>query len=270
MDIEQDKNIRQDGDLERTGTFSTEVELGGQNDSGKSPVIVEKVPAKGSNCRIFLITTIIFVVLFLVSSAVAVWSFVQNNSDSGITGTTSSGDSASSAQVLANVSQNLTLSGHKCLNGDNLGGPSLSPAVLSEAVKISGPYGDSKEWTVVIDWDEVNRVYSLDNGKTGVEWLQNIDLGLDGEVIDAYATGFGQAFGFETFFFLMKDGTVEYLPVFKALKTDNLKSYGKLSGIKQVIKFLGANGDAGAVAAALRADGDYYNLYDAIISTDAY
>lgn len=88
----------------------------------------------------------------------------------------------------------------------------------------------------------------------------------DKKVIQVLFTGFGQAPGHETIFFLMEDGTVEYIPYKKAL-TGEMKSYGAIPNVTDVVKLFTGTCEiigAGADVFGQRADGSFY-LLDAIL-----
>lgn len=94
-------------------------------------------------------------------------------------------------------------------------------------------------------------------------------------VVDMLVTGFGQAIGDETVFFLMDDGTVEYLPVIKAIKENKFESYGKLPGLENVIGFPQIQITYGVVGGGVNAytqtaDGKVYSLYEIIRETGNY
>ena len=57
------------------------------------------------------------------------------------------------------------------------------------------------------------------------------------KVVDIFISIFGQEYYGTVVFFLMEDGTVEYLPVAYALKNNNIKSYGKINGLNDIVKF---------------------------------
>jgi len=101
--------------------------------------------------------------------------------------------------------------------------------------------------------------------------------GIDaGKVVDVFISGFGNGTGYETAFFLMEDGTVEYIPLVKAYEEKNYQSYGKLPGVENVIKFLSGEiydgGPYGALVGAFaqRADGKLYRLLDVVRETGYY
>lgn len=91
--------------------------------------------------------------------------------------------------------------------------------------------------------------------------------GLTGQIKDYFYGRFGQAYGQETLFLIMDDGSVEYLPMHEAFKNNNFASRGKLDDLKDIIKIhqvSGASkegGDGGADVLAEDKDGNYYNLY---------
>lgn len=101
----------------------------------------------------------------------------------------------------------------------------------------------------------------------------NISItGFSEEILSILLDSLGhQAAGGEVILFLMSDGTVEYIPLEKALKTgnDNIKSYGKIMGVEDIVRLSTArfgvldNGEivggyGGAVA--IKSDGSFYNI----------
>ena len=55
------------------------------------------------------------------------------------------------------------------------------------------------------------------------------------KVVNVYIEGMGQGVGNEVLYFLMEDGTVEYMPIHKALKAKEFKSYGKIENVSNII-----------------------------------
>lgn len=90
----------------------------------------------------------------------------------------------------------------------------------------------------------------------------------DEEVADVYFGGKGQAAGGESLYFLMKDGTVEYMPLLKALRDNDVRSYGKIKGVEGVVKlqmagvsFADPSIPGGHVTTiAVKGDGTFYDL----------
>lgn len=87
-------------------------------------------------------------------------------------------------------------------------------------------------------------------------------------VIDVFTGGFGQSVGGEVVFFLLEDGTVEFMPLHDALLNDRYESYGKVEGVENVVRLttVGVNYQnyiGGHVTTiAIRADGSFYDLAD--------
>lgn len=84
--------------------------------------------------------------------------------------------------------------------------------------------------------------------------------------VGAIVATLGQAIGYETIFFLMADGTVEYVPVYYAVQNNDLRSYGQVAGVKEVIRFIlttdcdESNMGCGNTALAQRNDGKFYDI----------
>lgn len=85
-------------------------------------------------------------------------------------------------------------------------------------------------------------------------------------VASADCLGFGQAAGEETLFFVMADGTVEYMPVFHAYINNKFESYGKVPGVENVVTVRPASAkdieshSGWGTNLAFRSDGRFYDL----------
>lgn len=179
------------------------------------------------------------------------------------------------AKVLATVPGNLILSDAKSMNtgsemvyGIGASLDATNPAFTTQ-LDLS-----TNQATLTINWDRVKEIYALATDKTGSENVS--DLGLSGKPTDLLLTGFGQATGYETLFFLMENGTVEYIPLAKAAKSGNFKSHGKLPDVSNVIKFYSGSScsktgpGCGMQSLAQRADGNFYELYEAVKTTGGF
>lgn len=85
--------------------------------------------------------------------------------------------------------------------------------------------------TYGLNWDTIGVVEGTVEDKT-ITFTQGVK--------DVYVGGIGQDMSGDVILFLMDDGTVEYIPVYKALSTggvDGLTSYGTLQDLKDVVKF---------------------------------
>ncbi len=181
-------------------------------------------------------------------------------------------------KVLASVPSSLVLDNKKPLNTSYDMSYSISGDLWADrntdeqAAFVANLNLTDNTTTLTINWDQAKKIYPfLDASKTGTENISN--LGLSGKPTDLLLTGFGQTAGYGALFFLMEDGTIEYIPLAKAAKDNNFKSYGKLPNISNVIKFYrGASCDksgpgCGQQSLAQRADGNFYELYDAVNAT---
>lgn len=94
--------------------------------------------------------------------------------------------------------------------------------------------------------------------------------GFSGKIKDFFYAKFGQAGGSEQLLFLMTDGSVEYMPIYDAFKNNNIKSYGKIEGLKNIVDFHqvssssysndGTLNGRGADVLAEDTNGNYYDL----------
>lgn len=185
-------------------------------------------------------------------------------------------------KVLASVPSNLVLGSKNPLNGNY----DMAYSVSASLDYTNPPFSASlnlstSQATLTLNWDRIKEVYPAEYypylypDKTGAESIS--DFSLSGTPIDILLTNFGNGGHSETLFFLMDDGTIEYMPLFKAIETNNLKSYGKLPNLSNAIKFYKGSScpkegftGCGHDALAQRADGSFYGLYAAIQATDNY
>lgn len=95
--------------------------------------------------------------------------------------------------------------------------------------------------------------------------------GFKGKIHSAYISGFGQSSGMETAFFIMSDGTVEYVPIQKLydacgyLDNSTVNSYGNISNVSGVAKIVQADAHApqstgAATSLGIKADGSFYDF----------
>ncbi len=125
----------------------------------------------------------------------------------------------------------------KCLNKSLDSNFIMSRAVYNN--KIANVFlDDSHHVTISYKPSDMAEFYRLNNLDVKDEYLYNDEeiAFLDRNVVEVYIAGFGNGLGGETIFFLMEDGTVEYLPFQYALKNNKFESYGKITGIKDVVK----------------------------------
>lgn len=189
------------------------------------------------------------------------------------------------------TAKDLLLRGNKVLNGDYQLNYSLSSSDTSGAISavlyatMAGTEidcetsqkatSDSYGIVLSIDWDKMASWYGLEGRKAGYEQIKIDDI--SGErVVDVLVASFGQAGGYEVVFFLMDDGTVEYIPIGRAIR-EGFHSYGKIEGIEGVVRLkqvaeepvTGCIG-GGLSAIAQKANGDFYNLYSLMEAQHAW
>lgn len=99
-----------------------------------------------------------------------------------------------------------------------------------------------------------------------------IMLETDKKVIDICIATFGVQ-SENVILLLMDDGTVEYIPIIKAIQNNDIRVYGTLEGIENVVKFVsvysGKTGDTlvgSLTVLAQKADGTFYDLGVVLLS----
>ena len=129
---------------------------------------------------------------------------------------------------------------------------------------------DKKSASIFCEPSVIKKMYNIDNGSTYL----NINVtGFSGEILDILVDSIGehQAVGGEVILFLMSDGTVEYVPLEKALKNggNNIKSYGKVQGVSDIVRlstvrianiYNGETVGGHANPVAIKADGSFYDV----------
>ena len=128
---------------------------------------------------------------------------------------------------------------------------------------------DKKSAMISCEPSDIKKMYNIDKGSTYL----NINItGFSGEILDILLDSIGhQAVGGEVILFLMSDGTVEYVPLEKALKNggNNIKSYGKVQGVSDIVRlstvrianiYNGETVGGHANPVAIKADGSFYDV----------
>lgn len=126
-------------------------------------------------------------------------------------------------------------------------------------------------FTYSLGWMTMNEETCAASGER--EFEKRGELSFDQEVSDYIIGGFGQEQSHDTILFLMKDGTVEYIPIKKGytgVLTENVKSFGKISGVKDVIKLYQVSAGSYVTVLAQQADGSFYDLNESLSSMNAW
>ena len=139
---------------------------------------------------------------------------------------------------------------------------------------------DKKSVTLSINWENMKKMYQINqpNEIKGNSETVTID-NFSNEIIDVCVVRLGQGIGNETILFLMEDGTVEYIPIYRALKNKEYKSYGELNGLDSIVDVskgsavLNNNSEyvGGHITVfAIKEDGSFYDLYEILENTGNY
>lgn len=160
----------------------------------------------------------------------------------------------------------------KCLNSE-IEGPWLitdDRSALPIWIKVDADGGAQ----VSVDWDalreECGYADSIGTGSRDA----SIKINTSGPVVDLLNGDFGDGCGSDTLLLLIEDGTVEYVPIRKAVaKEGTIQTYGKVPGVEDVVKLYTAT-HMGLYSSrrlvAQRADGDYYDLTTILMETGDY
>lgn len=157
---------------------------------------------------------------------------------------------------------------NKCINCTQ---SNLTLAFYDNADGLSAKLSqDKRSVTLQINWDYFSKALGT-NGTTGIKsyTISNFSQ----EIADIYIGGFGQSITGVTLLFLMKDGSVEYTPIVNAINQGNesqVKSYGKINEVSDIIKFLTADATNGVTTLAVKSDGSFYDLSIILNSTGNY
>lgn len=132
---------------------------------------------------------------------------------------------------------------------------------------------DESKLTAIIDYDLVKDWYGLDGTKTGTEEVEITGVKAD-DVVDVIVAGFGNGVGgSEAILMQMKDGTVEYIPIKKAL-SEGFHSFGKIEGVEDIVRIRSVMASyecsGGLEAIAQKANGEIYELYPILAMQGAW
>ena len=160
----------------------------------------------------------------------------------------------------------------KCINNKNV---NYTLAVYANGVHGINLILDRSRKNLTFSYNNyaINKVYSLGWVTSSEEiTMENQTITFDQEIADMFIGGFGQDASKDTVLLLMKDGSIEYIPIRKAFINDrmNIKSYGKLAGVSDIIKFYSVNVNGGVSTIAQKADGSFYDLDSILTATGNY
>ena len=174
----------------------------------------------------------------------------------------------------------------EAINGNSGWGYKLSNDNFAKNVGLDiALNADNKSATITIDWGKYFKVYGI-SASNGAVLNYNV-TNFSSNIKEVLLAGFGQASGYETAFYVMNDGTVEYTPIKHGLGNNGasedtvLKSYGKINNVNDVVKLAIAtdyciNSNQNCVSEGaynvlgIKADGSFYDLSKIVSSLDYY
>ena len=150
----------------------------------------------------------------------------------------------------------------------------LTQGIYDYGMWVEGFTGYQKTVTISIrNTNDIKTKFSLDDSyniqsKYTLTFTKNVV-----DILADFATnGIGSS---GVFFFLMEDGTVEYFPIYKAFSEKNIKSFGAIKDVENVIKLYSASkepkeGEYGGNYAilALNKEGKLYDLSKILIDNN--
>ena len=162
----------------------------------------------------------------------------------------------------------------KIVNGENgqVYGAYFSDRIASadgqDALRVTVSASGSSQATIRVDWQSLNSFYITGSSTTTDHAYETYELDFSQNIADVFIAGSGQSLGSEKVLFLMADGTVEYIPVKEATAAREMKSYGKVDGLNNIVKFYrgtvvqaDSQVGGGAMSYAQDVDGNIYLLY---------
>lgn len=131
---------------------------------------------------------------------------------------------------------------------------------------VFGAYIDTENSGVelYIYWEFAGAFYDINTGGRTDRQLARISF--DRPVVDITIGEHGQYVGGDVLLFLLQDGTVEYMPIVRALENQTFNSFGRLGGLTDIVKFYhtDAIGDASGYITTLtqKTDGQIIDLQE--------
>lgn len=106
----------------------------------------------------------------------------------------------------------------------------------------------------------------VDMGERKIWQDEIVVQGVKQDEVAEYMFGmFGHASGGLKLLLLMRDGTVEYMPVLEALESGEMRMYGKADGVSEVIRLINVHVSGGIggglTVLAQKANGEFYDLH---------
>ena len=221
----------------------------------------------------------IFVITTIIASCAAVYFYLKATNNKLVAGNKESEVASQENQTTTNVDvakeevkekivyKNVMpeLDPAKCIEGSKDGGTYSFRVADSFGTDFNAYLGDDKKTVdITLNVEEINKMYYLN--KSSNDFSYPIKIKFDKEISDLCISSLGfQAVGYEILLILLKDGTVEFIPLYDAIKNNNIKSYGKIEGITDIarigsVEFRGSEGGGFGAPCAIKSDGSFYDL----------
>ena len=221
----------------------------------------------------------IFVITTIIASCAAVYFYLKATNNKLVTGDKESEVATQETQNTTNVDvakeevkekivyKNVMpeLDPNKCIEGNKDGGTYQLRVADSFSTALSAVLtADKKTIEILINCEEINKLYNFNYSSNNFDMPINIRFEKD--VVDlCVSTLGGQSVEYAVLIILLKDGTVEYIPLYNAIKNNNIKSYGKIEGITDIVrigtvKFNGTEFGGFLAPCAIKSDGSFYDL----------
>ena len=225
----------------------------------------------------------IFVITTIIASCAAVYFYLKATNNKLVAGNKESEVASQENQTTTNVDvakevkekivyKNVMpeLDPNKCIEGSKDGGTYQLRVADSFSTALSAVLtADKKTIEILINCEEINKLYNFNYSSNNFDMPINIRFEKD--VVDlCVSTLGGQSVGYEVLIILLKDGTVEYIPLYNAIKNNNIKSYGKIEGITDIVrigtvKFKGTEFGGFMAPCAIKSDGSFYDLLERLL-----
>ena len=223
--------------------------------------------------------TIIFIVTTIAAGAAALYFGVEyskvkneNQLENKIESTESKADEKTENKVTEKIVEKyakpVSLDSSKCINksGEYKINISNNSSYVSCYVKDE----DSTKASITVYWNTVAAALGINSNSIKGN-ISTFEISCSGKIIDIVGTTFKNTGDYFTVMFLLDDGSIEYIPLKKALNENNVISYGKIPEVSNVSYIIpDVSYDNGHVVVGLKDDGSFYNLSELLLETGNY
>ena len=220
---------------------------------------------------------LIVLVIILLIGVIVLGGFIFLNRDKYESRSSSTKDKSESAQKnVETKTENQEISANDVIGFD--GSKSINSSEKNYTLACQGNAGiwvtvDSTQKTLTFSFTPTKVVdfYTLTWTSTKND-MTSSKIDFDKKIVDIFFGGMGQTSAGDTLFILLEDGTVEYIPIvhmFNHVQAE-VVSYGKIDGVSDVTKFTLSSTSNGVTTLAIKSDGTFYDLWNALKDTGNY